>query len=601
MATASDYAWAIETHALSLNFCLTFVRDLTPDEVITRLGGARPVSIVSVESALGASEAVREWVDENGAAHSSDLDYVAVTPLGHWAMIIEPNGFLCTEDAVVRTLSAAGEMVSFYFNENTTPRFSWAVGGREVVGFDPGYPLDRSGDDRTRLDPELTELGFALDAADEDYDEQFRQRTLALMERITGVRWDAALLRDAAFRCAAVGDGAAVRPWYPEVAEELAAYAEDPDEWLDDDFAQWGERGVTDPRIKALGAAGTRLFDHYPELATAIAYAPAELIDRMTRWAWERPLRLAGVLDEPWFAPIRDLVRRGEQVPPDRVRLVEERMDAYLRTTLPPWIRDDIGQRRNAARALVVRWDSDGPASDLCWMLARAQGAGAGTESEILAGLRRDFPELADVTIPPPPEPPAERAAARRRREARERQEEQWRKADLRRTWGGRIPTDERLLEPEVQSHTLGLVPHDRDLIDRIAEAGPQTQRAMAVWAAEYCRTHSSLTTQDWAEAAVTALEHGNPPPPWFTDFDTAYAHWRGVPKESVVHSATVSIGDRRDEPLRIDPAIIAIHSIVTARHDDPLIAAMDTIRNAVMLGDPPGVLSAFRAAFDLT
>jgi hypothetical protein len=43
---AEEYAWAIATHALSLDFCLTFVRGLEPDEVIARLGGADPVTIV---------------------------------------------------------------------------------------------------------------------------------------------------------------------------------------------------------------------------------------------------------------------------------------------------------------------------------------------------------------------------------------------------------------------------------------------------------------------------------------------------------------------------------------------------------------------------
>lgn len=82
MVEAADYAWAIETEVFGSIFCLTFVRGLTPDEVITRLGGADPVTIKSADNATGASEAVQEWVDENGGAHRSGLDYVAVTPAG---------------------------------------------------------------------------------------------------------------------------------------------------------------------------------------------------------------------------------------------------------------------------------------------------------------------------------------------------------------------------------------------------------------------------------------------------------------------------------------------------------------------------------------
>lgn len=105
---------------------------------------------------------------------------------------------------------------------------------------------------------------------------------------------------------------------------------------------------------------------------------------------------------------------------------------------------------------------------------------------------------------PPAPEPPPERAATRPKREA---QEAEGHRRDLERTWGGRIPTDERLLEPDVQMRTLGLVSYDRDLIDRIAEAGPHMQRTMAAWFARYCCTHSGMIANDWVKVRVTALE----------------------------------------------------------------------------------------------
>ncbi|GAA1823700.1 hypothetical protein GCM10009682_49990 [Luedemannella flava] len=600
--TAADYAWAIRNHALGLNFCLTFARGVGPDEVISRLGGADPVSVVSAQVARGGSEAVREWIDENGGSHPTGLDYVAVTRVGDWAMIVEDNGFLCTGDAAVRELSSAGEMVSFYYNENTTPRFFWAIDGQQVVWFDPAFPQDRYGSDPGRLDAILVELGFVLDEDEEEfddaYDEAYKERTLALMERITGVRWDADLLASATFRCAGVGRRAVTEPWYAEVREELAAYAEDPREWFSRDVDPWRGRGVTDPRVKALGAAGMRLYDEDRELALAIAHAPADLIERMTTWAWERPFRLAGIPDEPWLTRIRERLRRAGTVTPADGRLVAERLDAYLRTALPVWQRDDPRQRTNAVGALLMPWNAQRPADNLCWMFAKAEGAGGGTWPEMFADLRRDFPDLRDIVIPPPPPAPVERAAVRRKREARERREAEGARRGLERTWGGRIPTDERLLEPEVQARTLGLVGHDRDIVDRIAEAGPQTQRRMAVWAARYCCTRSGLIAHDWVEAAVTALERGDPPPPWFVDFDAAFARWANVPREIISRRVTVSFGHQ--ERPAIDPEIRAIHAVVMARDDDPLIAAMDGVRNAVELDAPGEALAAFRAAFNL-
>ena len=618
---AGDYAWAIESHELGLNFCLTFVRGLGPDEVIARLGGADPVSIASAGVALAGFEAVHERVDDEGAALESGLDYVAVTRAGDWTMVIEPNGFFCTYDEAIRNLSVAGEMVSFYFNENTTPRFTWAVGGAEVVGFDPGYPADRDGSDPGRLDGLLSELGFTLGDA-EDFDDEFRERTLALMERITGVRWDAAFLEAATFRCAGVGGpgGQAVaQPWYAEVREALAAYAADPEDWDDDslDKVRWRDLGVTDQRIIALGNPGMRVFDSGgPGLVLMIACAPAELLERMAVWARDRPFRLAGVRDEPWFAAIRDRVRRREPLSEAEVRVVEERLDAYLRT-VSVFGPDSPDTRHRIARALVtphlvrppsvtpplvtppsVRLrDASGPAVELCMLLGETAAAEGGWMSRVLDDLRNDFPELAELPIPPAAMPP-ERPAARRKREARERQAEEWRLADRKRTWGGRIPGNARLSEPEVQAHTLGLVPYDRDLIDRIADAAPPVQRAMAVWAARHCCTSSGLIARDWARAGVLALERGDPPPTWFADFDAAFARLFDVPRESLTHRSTVTLGDR--EPPRINPAVLAIHTVVMARHDDPLIAAMDTVRNAFVLDDDPGATrAAARIALD--
>jgi len=75
------------------------------------------------------------------------------------------------EDAV-RVLSSAGELVSFYYNENTTPSFVWAAGGRELVEFDPSYPKEHHGTEPGRVDELLAELGSPFDSDDEDpYDE----------------------------------------------------------------------------------------------------------------------------------------------------------------------------------------------------------------------------------------------------------------------------------------------------------------------------------------------------------------------------------------------------------------------------------------------
>ncbi|MFD1374131.1 DUF6461 domain-containing protein [Actinoplanes sichuanensis] len=590
----------VDIDGLGMGFCLTFVRGRAPHEVISLLGGADPVSIVSSGAALEASVAVEDRVDDQGVRQPTRLDYVAVTRIDDWSMIIESNSVRCTDADVEQALSAAGETVSYYFTVNTNSWFSWHIDGREVVCFDPTYPEERYGTDPGRLDPVLTELGFDLEPEeredDDDFDWGVQGRAVALMERITGVHWDAEILRQATFRCAGVGDRAPEQPWYSEVREQLADRAAVPRDWGDEiQRERWFKRGGPDRRVESLGHAGATLLKRDRDLTTAIACAPSELIERIITWARERPFRLAGVTVEPWFAPIRDLLRRGEQPTPADLRTAEERMDPFLRTALPIWVRDDENMRRMAVRTMLAPPEPGWPAADLCTTLSRAEGAGGGTLPDPLADLKRDFPELDDVVIPPAP---AEHPGMRRRREARQREAAETRRRDLERRWGGRIPADERLLDPEVEMHTIHLVEFDRDLIDQIAAAPAEGQRTMAVWVARYCSTRSGMIAEDWIEAGVLALERGDPPPDWFADFGAAFAHWQGIPRESITYHGSVSMGG--EEPVRIDPAVIAIHTILMARHDNPLIAAMDTVRNAIVLYGSETVITAFRAAFNL-
>ncbi|GLZ00021.1 hypothetical protein Acsp02_72730 [Actinoplanes sp. NBRC 103695] len=104
---------------------------------------------------------------------------VGVADAGAWSMIVEPNGFFCTEPSVV-ALSRGGEQVTFYLNENTSPAFTWAREGEVLVEFCPDYAASRTGSTPDALDEIVGELGFGDDLGHE--------RTLALMERLTGVR-----------------------------------------------------------------------------------------------------------------------------------------------------------------------------------------------------------------------------------------------------------------------------------------------------------------------------------------------------------------------------------------------------------------------------
>jgi hypothetical protein len=200
----------------------------------------------------------------------------------------------------------------------------------------------------------------------------------------------------------------------------------------------------------------------------------------------------------------------------------------------------------------------------------------------------------------PLPSTAAERAEARRRKFAeRERRDAEFRRADQERYWGGRIPVDPRLLA--IAARAVGLAQLDRDLLDQVADADPAVQRTMAIWAARYTCEQAGLAGQDWVVAGLNALGRGEPSPPWFTDFDTAFAHWRGVPRERITHRVEITIGAER-APLRIDPEVNALHAVIAARDENPLLAAITAVQ-AVINADPDrptAAIELFRTAFNL-
>jgi len=229
--TADDYGWFIEDYALGLNFCLTFVRGGGPEAILSRLGGRDAVELTGTGRLEDAADIVTCGPFHDG--RSTGLAFLAATAAGEWTMLVEPGGWLCTQDEVVHALSRPGEMVSLYYNENNDPRFLWARDGTNLVDFNPTSAGWREG---TGLDDELVRLGFDLSTWDPDadelpaYDDRWQARSLALMHHLTGVRLTAALLAAAVFRCAAVIDPFG-RRWVtadpatiaPYSAEELAA------------------------------------------------------------------------------------------------------------------------------------------------------------------------------------------------------------------------------------------------------------------------------------------------------------------------------------------------------------------------------------------
>ncbi|WP_248960824.1 DUF6461 domain-containing protein [Sphaerisporangium perillae] len=188
-ATAADYAWFDEEYGESFvitGFCLTFVKDVVPEEALRRIG-------VTPDPAAG-------------------LDDISGHPIAAYAafggtVLLEPNGFAGTMTEVVRRLSAGTAMASVFLNVNAHQQFLFAADGRLVTGFEPDGPDVRWGADPDRLLPYMSDLGMPteeeeVDAAlDDDEGDDPILTTMALAERATGVR----LTRDHLARPALIG------------------------------------------------------------------------------------------------------------------------------------------------------------------------------------------------------------------------------------------------------------------------------------------------------------------------------------------------------------------------------------------------------------
>ena len=364
-ASPDDYLWFEEDYPLGLNFCVTLVRGLTPDEVITRFGGTEAVDITGAHRLETAAEQIDypDPMNDDGSFNAdlgTGLDFIAATGADGWTLIVEPNGLRCSSEESARLLSPGGELVSFYYNENTAPVLRWAHDSETLVTFDPsGGAGWRSGTDPDRLNPVLESLGFDLSTEELDpadprwhYDEQWQARTVALMEHLTGVRISGDLLADATFRCAAVPDPRSlawmranptrIGPWTVEelavqARSRLAAYAADPDRDEDDDWVdhdeygddeqqegagwigadphRWGERSPND-RLRHVGGNVQGMEQIDLPLVFDLSEARDVTLRSIAVWAAERAYEAAGLMDLPWTAPALSALREGRPLPP---------------------------------------------------------------------------------------------------------------------------------------------------------------------------------------------------------------------------------------------------------------------------------------------
>jgi hypothetical protein len=165
------------------------------------------------------------------------------------------------------------------------------------------------------------------------------------------------------------------------------------------------------------------------------------------------------------------------------------------------------------------------------------------------------------------------------------------------REWGGRLP-GERLRRLRGQALTVTRL--DRPFVEALAEADPATQREIARWVTRHAYAEAGLTGVDWIDAALAAMDRGEPLPAPFDDgdqhdqraWDLLFADER-VPS-TVVTSLDGAIDDCSQQAM-------AFPALFSAREADPLRAAVDAIHDAAVAfgyGRHPELFAELRRVF---
>ncbi|MFC4038651.1 DUF6461 domain-containing protein [Dactylosporangium siamense] len=383
--TADEDLMLPDDAGLPLDFCVSYVRGVEPDEVLRRLGGEEPVDLHSV----GHFQLAGDDLPDGFAV-------VSAFAAGAWTVLFEANNFLATYDEVIQVLSAGGELVSFYHNEDTSPQFNWAVDGRKIVVLDPTWPEDRHGTDPRRLDATLTRLGFDLTHSVTDpgfeHDDLFQKRTFALMEHLTGVRLTEDLLQETVFRCAAVPEPPTARP-SPEVSaaarRALRYYAEDPDR---DTMAErdWDGLGIADRRLRDTGHLGLMMHTNANAAFQILAACDDDQLRAVARWGRQRIVEEAE-RDAPALpGPLRDALLHGAPLSPADREHAEQQLAPD--PGFPPFARGGrllLGARQRTAMRLLGEPERADPlttALHVANVLAQALG---GRYDEMSDDLRR--------------------------------------------------------------------------------------------------------------------------------------------------------------------------------------------------------------------
>ncbi|MFB4268509.1 DUF6461 domain-containing protein [Nonomuraea sp. GTA35] len=168
-------------------YCFTYVRGLTPGQLVFRLGG-RPEDFTPM---------TLEELIATRHRSSYDTAFLGATTIGDWVFIVEHNGGLGADEAIITSLSAGTRLVSHFRDVEGVECFYWSDDGKIRFCFiaDEGYSEE--------VPDEVVETMQRIDA---DYRHLYPSDGPAflLAEHLTGITLTPGLLEGSTYLCGVI-------------------------------------------------------------------------------------------------------------------------------------------------------------------------------------------------------------------------------------------------------------------------------------------------------------------------------------------------------------------------------------------------------------
>ncbi|MFG2884809.1 DUF6461 domain-containing protein [Streptomyces sp. NPDC048297] len=133
-------------------YTLTFVRDLPPAELLTRMGVD--------QGTLALRDAV-DLADDLGDDLFDDEEPVVTSGIdGLWTWAWEQGGVHGLDERILSRVSVGTEAVVLHCDEKPMHWLKYAVGGEIIVGFHTLQAIEPTGQDPARLDDVMRPLGL---------------------------------------------------------------------------------------------------------------------------------------------------------------------------------------------------------------------------------------------------------------------------------------------------------------------------------------------------------------------------------------------------------------------------------------------------------